>query len=201
MIAVAGCVAQAEGQEILKRASVVDLVVGPQSYHELPSLIGRVRDGGERVVATEFQQRTGSSRSPNGGSHARSLQPSSPCRKAATSSAHFASCRIARREYSRPVAAILAEAARLARSNVREIMLLGQNVNAYRGLGPDRRDWSLAKLLKRLAAIPRSSGSATPRAIRATWTMLSSRCTAMSRSSCPICICRFRPAPTASSPP
>jgi tRNA-2-methylthio-N6-dimethylallyladenosine synthase len=57
-------------------------------------------------------------------------------------------------EYSRPVAAILAEAARLARSNVREITLLGQNVNAYRGLGPGGRDWSLAKLLKRLAAIP-----------------------------------------------
>jgi len=53
MIAVAGCVAQAEGQQILERASVVDLVVGPQSHHGLPSLIGRVRDG-ERVVATDF---------------------------------------------------------------------------------------------------------------------------------------------------
>ena len=54
MIAVAGCVAQAEGSEILERAQVVDLVVGPQSYHELPALLGRVRNGGERVVATEF---------------------------------------------------------------------------------------------------------------------------------------------------
>ena len=54
MIAVAGCVAQAEGSEILNRAQVVDLVVGPQSYHELPALLGRVRDGGERVVATDF---------------------------------------------------------------------------------------------------------------------------------------------------
>src|SRR4029079_1906914 len=54
MIAVAGCVAQAEGSEILDRAQMVDLVVGPQSYHELPALLGRVRHGGERVVATDF---------------------------------------------------------------------------------------------------------------------------------------------------
>jgi len=155
MIAVAGCVAQAEGQEILKRASVVDLVVGPQSYHELPSLVGRVRDEGERVVATEFPAEDKFLALPE-----RRLarpQPSAfitvqeGCDKFCT----FCVVPYTRgAEYSRPVAAILAEAARLARSNVREIMLLGQNVNAYRGLGPDGRDWSLAKLLKRLAAIP-----------------------------------------------
>jgi tRNA-2-methylthio-N6-dimethylallyladenosine synthase len=155
MIAVAGCVAQAEGQEILKRASVVDLVVGPQSYHELPSLIGRVRKGGERVVATEFPAEDKFLALPE-----RRLarpQPSAfitvqeGCDKFCT----FCVVPYTRgAEYSRPVAAILAEAARLARSNVREITLLGQNVNAYRGLGPDGRDWSLAKLLKRLADIP-----------------------------------------------
>jgi len=155
MIAVAGCVAQAEGQEILKRASVVDLVVGPQSYHELPSLIGRVREGGERVVATDFPAEDKFLALPE-----RRLarpQPSAfitvqeGCDKFCT----FCVVPYTRgAEYSRPVAAILTEAARLARSNVREITLLGQNVNAYRGLGPDGRDWSLAKLLKRLAAIP-----------------------------------------------
>jgi tRNA-2-methylthio-N6-dimethylallyladenosine synthase len=155
MIAVAGCVAQAEGQEILKRASVVDLVVGPQSYHELPSLIGRVRKGGERVVATEFPAEDKFLALPE-----RRLarpQPSAfitvqeGCDKFCT----FCVVPYTRgAEFSRPVAAILAEAARLARSNVREITLLGQNVNAYRGLGPDGRDWSLAKLLKRLADIP-----------------------------------------------
>jgi tRNA-2-methylthio-N6-dimethylallyladenosine synthase len=155
MIAVAGCVAQAEGQEILKRASVVDLVVGPQSYHELPSLIGRVREGRERVVATEFPAEDKFLALPE-----RRLarpQPSAfitvqeGCDKFCT----FCVVPYTRgAEYSRPVAAILAEAARLARSNVREITLLGQNVNAYRGLGPDGRDWSLAKLLKRLAALP-----------------------------------------------
>jgi tRNA-2-methylthio-N6-dimethylallyladenosine synthase len=155
MIAVAGCVAQAEGQEILKRVSVVDLVVGPQSYHELPSLIGRVRKGGERVVATEFPAEDKFLALPE-----RRLarpQPSAfitvqeGCDKFCT----FCVVPYTRgAEFSRPVAAILAEAARLARSNVREITLLGQNVNAYRGLGPDGRDWSLAKLLKRLADIP-----------------------------------------------
>jgi tRNA-2-methylthio-N6-dimethylallyladenosine synthase len=155
MIAVAGCVAQAEGQEILKRASVVDLVVGPQSYHELPSLIGRVREGGERVVATDFPAEDKFLALPE----RRLARPQASafitvqegCDKFCT----FCVVPYTRgAEYSRPVAAILAEAARLARSNVREIMLLGQNVNAYRGLGPDGRDWSLAKLLKRLAAIP-----------------------------------------------
>ena len=155
MIAVAGCVAQAEGQEILKRASVVDLVVGPQSYHELPSLIGRVREGGERVVATDFPAEDKFLALPE----RRLARPQASafitvqegCDKFCT----FCVVPYTRgAEYSRPVAAILAEATRLACSNVREITLLGQNVNAYRGLGPDGRDWSLAKLLKRLAAVP-----------------------------------------------
>ena len=155
MIAVAGCVAQAEGQEMLERASVVDLVVGPQSYHELPSLIGRVRKGGERVVATDFPAEDKFLALPE-----RPLARAQPsafitvqegCDKFCT----FCVVPYTRgAEYSRPVAAIIAEAERLARGGAREITLLGQNVNAYRGEGPDGRDWSLAKLLKRLATIP-----------------------------------------------
>jgi tRNA-2-methylthio-N6-dimethylallyladenosine synthase len=154
MIAVAGCVAQAEGEEIIERAGVVDLVVGPQSYHELPSLIGRARDG-ERVVATEFPAEDKFLALP--GRLATRAQPSAfitvqeGCDKFCT----FCVVPYTRgAEYSRPAAAILAEAGRLAHSGAREITLLGQNVNAYRGEGADGRDWSLARLLKRLADIP-----------------------------------------------
>jgi tRNA-2-methylthio-N6-dimethylallyladenosine synthase len=154
MIAVAGCVAQAEGQEILERASVVDLVVGPQGYHELPSLIGRVR-GGERVVATDFPAEDKflslPDRPVSHGQPSAFITVQEGCDKFCT----FCVVPYTRgAEYSRPVAAILAEAERLARRGAREITLLGQNVNAYCGEGPDGLGWSLAKLLKRLADVP-----------------------------------------------
>jgi len=154
MIAVAGCVAQAEGQEILERASVVDLVVGPQGYHELPSLIGRVR-GGERVVATDFPAEDKflslPDRPVSHGQPSAFITVQEGCDKFCT----FCVVPYTRgAEYSRPVAAILAEAERLARRGAREITLLGQNVNAYRGEGPEGLGWSLAKLLKRLAGVP-----------------------------------------------
>jgi tRNA-2-methylthio-N6-dimethylallyladenosine synthase len=154
MIAVAGCVAQAEGREIIERATVVDLVVGPQSYHELPSLIGKARDG-ERVVAIDFPAEDKFVALPD-----RPLTRAQPsafitvqegCDKFCT----FCVVPYTRgAEYSRPVAAILAEAERLARSGAREITLLGQNVNAYCGEGPDGGGWSLARLLKWLACVP-----------------------------------------------
>jgi tRNA-2-methylthio-N6-dimethylallyladenosine synthase len=153
-IAVAGCVAQAEGSEILARAATVDLVVGPQSYHDLPALLGRVRNG-ERVIATDFPAEDKFLSLPD-----RPLTRSQPsafitvqegCDKFCT----FCVVPYTRgAEYSRPAAAILAEAEQLARSGVCELTLLGQNVNAYRGEGPDGGDWSLAKLVKRLATIP-----------------------------------------------
>jgi tRNA-2-methylthio-N6-dimethylallyladenosine synthase len=155
MIAVAGCVAQAEGSEILERAQVVDLVVGPQSYHELPALLSRVHDAGERVVATDFPAEDKFLSLPE-----RPIVRAQPsafitvqegCDKFCT----FCVVPYTRgAEYSRPAAAILAEAERLARSGVRELTLLGQNVNAYRGLGPDGAGWSLARLLQRLADNP-----------------------------------------------
>ena len=154
VVAVAGCVAQAEGQEILERASVVDLVVGPQSYHELPWLVGRVGNG-ERVVATDFPAEDKFLSLPE-----RPLARVHPsafitvqegCDKFCT----FCVVPYTRgAEYSRPVAAIIAEAERLAGAGSREITLLGQNVNAYCGEGPDGADWSLAKLLRLLAGGP-----------------------------------------------
>jgi tRNA-2-methylthio-N6-dimethylallyladenosine synthase len=154
MVAVAGCVAQAEGAEILARAKVVDLVVGPQSYHRLPALIGEARPGARGVLATEFPEEDKFEHLP-----ARSATRTLPsafvtvqegCDKFCT----FCVVPYTRgAEFSRPVDRIVAETERLAEAGVREITLLGQNVNAYHGAGPDGRAWSLAQLLKRLGEI------------------------------------------------
>ena len=154
VIAVAGCVAQAEGCAILERADVVDLVVGPQSYHRLPGLIARA-DTGERVVATDFPAEDKFLHLPErpvGHAHFSAfITVQEGCDKFCS----FCVVPYTRgAEYSRPAGAILAEAERLARSGAREITLLGQNVNAYRGAGLDGTDWSLARLLERLAAMP-----------------------------------------------
>jgi tRNA-2-methylthio-N6-dimethylallyladenosine synthase len=154
-IAVAGCVAQAEGSEILERAPVVDLVVGPQSYHELPALLGRVREDGERVVATDFPAEDKflslPARPISGTQPSAFITVQEGCDKFCT----FCVVPYTRgTEYSRPAEAIVAEAERLAKGGAREITLLGQNVNAYRGQGPAGEGWSLARLLQRLADIP-----------------------------------------------
>jgi tRNA-2-methylthio-N6-dimethylallyladenosine synthase len=154
MIAVAGCVAQAEGAEILRRAPVVDLVVGPQSYHRLPELVARSERDGAKIVLTEF---------PEDDKFA-SLPPRSPRRAPAAFLTVQEGCDkfcsfcvvpyTRGAEFSRPAADVLAEARRLATFGVREVTLLGQNVNAYSGAGPDGRNWSLARLLEAVAAIP-----------------------------------------------
>ena len=143
MVAVAGCVAQAEGEEIIRRAPAVDLVVGPQNYHRLPELLrapraaskrGRHRFPGRRQVRPSAARRR-----PRRPARAASA-PSSPCRKAATSSAPSASCPIrAARKFRVRSTKILAEIERLAAAGVREITLIGQNVNAYHGEGADGR--------------------------------------------------------------
>ena len=153
-IAVAGCVAQAEGREIFQRAATVDLVVGPQSYHLLPDLARRA-EAGERVIAADFPAEDKFRSLPERPS-ARS-QPSAflTVQEGCDKFCSFCVVPYTRgAEYSRPVAAILAEAERLVRGGVRELTLLGQNVNAYRGEGPDGEDWPLARLLERLAAMP-----------------------------------------------
>jgi tRNA-2-methylthio-N6-dimethylallyladenosine synthase len=155
-IAVAGCVAQAEGEEIMRRAPTVDLVVGPQAYHKLPELIARsARALGERLEtsfeAVEKFDALPSTRAPDGPSAFLSVQEG--CDKFCT----FCVVPYTRGvEFSRAVDPIIHEARGLAGQGVREIVLLGQNVNAYHGRGPKMEgdaDWSLAKLVRHLAKI------------------------------------------------
>ena len=140
MIAVAGCVAQAEGREIMARAPVVDIVVGPQSYHRLADLVAEARATGTASSLPNSPPRTNSPICRSGLKPRSSRRPSSPCRKAATNSAPSASCRIrgapssrARRRRSSP------RCDALAARGAREITLLGQNVNAYHGADDEGR--------------------------------------------------------------
>jgi tRNA-2-methylthio-N6-dimethylallyladenosine synthase len=157
LIAVAGCVAQAEGEEIIRRAGAVDLVVGSQSYHRLPALVARARNG-EKVVDTEFpaEDKFEALAAPAREAIARRgiasfLTVQEGCDKFCT----FCVVPYTRgAELSRPVQQIVAEAERLAAAGVRELTLIGQNVNAYHGEGPDGASWTLAKLLRRLADVP-----------------------------------------------
>ncbi len=156
LIAVAGCVAQAEGEEIVRRAPAVDLVVGSQNYHRLPDLIARAeRDG--HVVDTEF---------PVDDKFEHLAAPTPPATRTRGVTAFvtvqegcdkfctFCVVPFTRgAETSRPVAKIMAEVERLAGAGVREITLIGQNVNAYHGAGPDGRPWSLARLLEHLVQV------------------------------------------------
>jgi len=155
-IAVAGCVAQAEGTEILRRAPAVDLVVGPQSYHRLPEMLARAEHGTaidtEFPVEAKFERLAAPSRAAirrRGVSAFITVQEG--CNKFCT----FCVVPYTRGvEVSRPVARIVTEAERLADAGVREITLLGQNVNAYHGEDADGRPSSLGRLLHRLAEIP-----------------------------------------------
>ena len=153
-IAVAGCVAQAEGAEIKARAPVVDFVLGPQSYHRLPELVAKnARATGETVLAdfapeAKFDALP-DARAVTGPTAFLTVQEG--CDKFCT----FCVVPYTRgAEYSRPVSAIVDEARRLAKQGVREVTLLGQNVNAYNGIGLDQAPSTLAKLAHALAAIP-----------------------------------------------
>ena len=153
VVAVAGCVAQAEGAEVLRRAPFVDLVVGPQSYHRLGELLARAKSDRRGIVETGFPEEDKFASLP-----ARTppravtafLTVQEGCDKFCT----FCVVPYTRgAEFSRPVIEVEAEARRLAEHGVREITLLGQNVNAYHGLGPDGRPWSLSRLIARLAGV------------------------------------------------
>ncbi|NDK33822.1 tRNA (N6-isopentenyl adenosine(37)-C2)-methylthiotransferase MiaB [Rhodovulum sulfidophilum] len=151
-IGVAGCVAQAEGDEILRRQPLVDLVVGPQSYHRLPELEARARQGA-KALDTDFPEEDkfdrlgGRARARRGPTAFLTVQEG--CDK------FCAFCVVPYTrgaEVSRPAEKVLAEARDLVERGVREITLLGQNVNAYHGAGSDG-DWGLARLIRELAAI------------------------------------------------
>ena len=153
VIAVAGCVAQAEGAEITARQPAVDLVVGPQSYHRLPELIGRLGNGENRIVETEFPVEDKFKSLPARAAQrvpTAFLTVQEGCDKFCT----FCVVPYTRGvEFSRPAAEIEAEARRLVASGVRELTLLGQNVNAYHGAGPKGETLSLAALIDRLSMI------------------------------------------------
>jgi tRNA-2-methylthio-N6-dimethylallyladenosine synthase len=156
MIAVAGCVAQAEGAEIVRRSPAVDLVVGSQSYHRLPDLISRVTLG--PVIETEFpvEDKFDHLAEPTPAAiRARGVTAFVTVQEGCDKFCTFCVVPYTRgAEVSRPVAKIVAEVVRLSEAGVREITLIGQNVNAYHGEGPDGRSWTLGALLARVAEIP-----------------------------------------------
>jgi len=152
IIAVGGCVGQAEGEEIIARADCVDMVFGPQTFHRLPELVARAtRASGEKVVDIEFPAEDKFDHLPEEASSqgvSAFLTIQEGCDKFCT----FCVVPYTRgAEQSRPVAAVIAEARRLAASGSRELTLLGQNVNAYHGRGPDGTEWTLGQLLFELA--------------------------------------------------
>jgi tRNA-2-methylthio-N6-dimethylallyladenosine synthase len=156
-LVVAGCVAQAEGAEILRRQPTVDIVVGPQSYHRLPQLLreARVRSG---VVDTDFPEEDKFSRLPPAGLDAirrRGVAAFVTVQEGCDKFCSFCVVPYTRGgEASRPVAAILEEIAHLATAGVREVTLLGQNVNAYHALDDQGQAVGLAGLIRAASAMP-----------------------------------------------
>jgi tRNA-2-methylthio-N6-dimethylallyladenosine synthase len=154
VIAVAGCVAQAEGQEMLERAPFVDIVVGPQAYHRVPELLHRRARAKESVLDTDFPAESKFDRLPEELATPPGISAFLTVQEGCDKFCTFCVVPYTRgAEASRPSAAILAEARRLVAAGAREITLLGQNVNAYRGEGPGRRPWSLGRLIRSLAEV------------------------------------------------
>jgi tRNA-2-methylthio-N6-dimethylallyladenosine synthase len=156
MLVVAGCVAQAEGAEILRRQPAVDVVVGPQSYHRLPELLreARVRPG---IVDTEFPAEDKFSRLPAPQADAirrRGVTAFVTVQEGCDKFCSFCVVPYTRgAEASRPLADVLEEIARLADAGVREVTLLGQNVNAYHGLDARGQAIGLAGLIRAAASV------------------------------------------------
>ncbi len=155
-IVVAGCVAQAEGEEILRRAPLVDIVVGPQNYHHLPALLDRA-ERGDKPVDTEFAAESkfdAIAPAAGGAIRRRGVTAFVTVQEGCDKFCTFCVVPYTRgAEISRPIEQIIAEVRHLARAGVREVTLIGQNVNAYHGEGPDGRTWTLGRLLQRVAEI------------------------------------------------
>ncbi|MHA1132795.1 MAG: tRNA (N6-isopentenyl adenosine(37)-C2)-methylthiotransferase MiaB [Alphaproteobacteria bacterium] len=155
VVAVAGCVAQAEGEEIIARAPVVDIVVGPQSLHRLADLVADASSSGKRAVETEFPAEDKFAALPPRTTARRQVSAFVTVQEGCDKFCTFCVVPYTRgSEYSRTPDEIVAEVKRLAARGVREVTLLGQNVNAYHGEAADGATWSLARLLKRLAEVP-----------------------------------------------
>jgi tRNA-2-methylthio-N6-dimethylallyladenosine synthase len=155
MVAVAGCVAQAEGAEIRRRVPMVDIVLGPQAIHRLPELVARAHRASGEALEVDFAVEEKfdllpATRTPDGPTAFLSVQEG--CDKFCS----FCVVPYTRgAEFSRPVDAIVSEARPLVRQGVREITLLGQNVNAFHGRAPAGQDgeWGLARLVRHLSLI------------------------------------------------
>ncbi len=155
LIAVAGCVAQAEGEFILERAPYVDMVIGTQTYHELPELVAKATNsfGDNRIVSTEFPAESKFDFLPEehnsqGASAYLSIQEG--CDKFCT----YCVVPYTRGgEYSRSINEIVSEAKKMVENGAVEIILLGQNVNAFHGEGPDGKIWGLGKLIEAIAKV------------------------------------------------
>lgn len=158
IIGVAGCVAQAEGEEMLARAPIVDLLVGPQAYHRLPELIRKIEAGERGLLEVDFPADDKFEKIPaanNAQIIARGPTAFVTVQEGCDKFCTFCVVPYTRGvEFSRPVEKIVAETRRLCASGVKEITLLGQNVNAYHGTGPGGDSWSLGRLLYALAKVP-----------------------------------------------
>lgn len=156
-VGVAGCVAQAEGQEIMRRQPLVDLVVGPQAYHRLPELLGKVK-AGTLALDTDFPEEDKFDHLPKrsaNGQAKRHARPSAFLTVQEGCDKFCAFCVVPYTrgaEVSRPAERIVAEAQDLVERGVREITLLGQNVNAYHS-ATEGGSWGLARLIRRLAKV------------------------------------------------
>ncbi len=156
ILAVAGCVAQAEGAEILARAPYVDIVLGPQTYHRLPEMVAQAARAAGAVIDTDFPTESKFDHLPDDAAAQTSggvtafLTIQEGCDKFCS----FCVVPYTRgAEASRPAASILAEARRMVDAGARELTLLGQNVNAWHGDGVDGTPSHLGRLLRDLAAI------------------------------------------------
>jgi tRNA-2-methylthio-N6-dimethylallyladenosine synthase len=153
VLAVAGCVAQAEGAEITARSPWVDIVLGPQSYHRLPEMVARASRAAGAVIDTDFPAEQKFDHLPE------AAAPQGPIafltiQEGCDKFCSFCVVPYTRgAEYSRSAAAVIAEAKRLVAQGAREIALLGQNVNAWHGEAPDGGSWGLGRLLRELAEI------------------------------------------------
>jgi len=157
ILAVAGCVAQAEGDEILRRAPFVDLVFGPQAYHDLPEMIARVSRASGAVLNTDFPTQVKFDHLPEITPDSEAIDGASAYLTVQEGCDKFcAFCVVPYTrgaEYSRPVSDVLEEAARLADLGVKEVTLLGQNVNSYHGVASGDTEWRLGRLIREIAEL------------------------------------------------
>ncbi len=154
VLAVAGCLAQAEGEALLERAPFVDIVLGPQTYHRLPEMVARAARAAGSVIETDFTTVEKFDALPQQAA-TQGLTAFLTIQEGCDKFCSFCVVPYTRgAEVSRPPEAVLAEARRMVAGGTREITLLGQNVNAWRAAGPDGAVWAMGRLVRALADIP-----------------------------------------------